>query len=225
MPGGGYPAPVPRRLSGWLYDVGMGPLERAGLRVQRAVLLAGATGRVLEVGAGTGLSLPHYRTGAVTEVVAAEPDPAMRVRLVRRAGRAAVPVVIRAGGLPGLGEPPGSFDTIVCLLVLCSVADVAATLAELRALLAPGGQLLFFEHVLGRPPLSSLQRCLAPAWAAVAAGCRLDRDTVGALRSAGFAVTDLEKPAPLGRLTAGSIVRGRAVARPAAGLAPHDPPG
>ena len=199
-------------LFGPAYDIAIAPIEALGLRTERARVVAPAVGRVLEVGAGTGLGLDHY-PAAVTSVVACEPDPAMRRRLAARAAKAAMPVTVLDRGLPGLGLPDGSFDTIVCVLVLCTVADPAATLAELRRLLAPGGALLFLEHVLGRGPVARVQQAAAPAWALVAGGCRLDRDTIGALRAAGFVVTDLERLAPLGRLTGGSVVRGRAIAR------------
>ncbi|GAC1315409.1 MAG: hypothetical protein NVSMB12_10870 [Acidimicrobiales bacterium] len=199
-------------LFGSAYDVVIAPVEAMGLRAERARVVAPAVGRVLEVGAGTGLGLHHYPP-AVTAVVACEPDPAMRGRLATRAKAAPVPVTVLEQGVPGLDLPDGSFDTIVCVLVLCTVPDPAAALAELRRLLAPGGVLLFLEHVLGRGPVARLQRAAAPAWARAAGGCRLDRDTIGALRAAGFVVTDLERLAPLGRLTGGSVVRGRAIAR------------
>ena len=200
------------KLSGAVYDAVFAPVERLGLRTARAQLLAHARGRVLEVGAGTGLSLPHYPP-AVTSVVACEPDPGLRVRLEPRASAAPVPVRVIPGGIPGLDVADGSIDTIVCVLVLCTVGDVDAGLADLRRVLAPEGSLLFLEHVLGRRPVARLQRLATPGWSRLAGGCHLDRDTIGALRSAGFVITDLEQLAPLGRLTAGSVVRGRAMAR------------
>lgn len=199
-------------LSGSAYDVVLAPIEALGLRAERARVVAPARGRVLEVGAGTGLTLGHYPP-AVTSVVACEPDPAMRARLAARAAAAPVPVTVSGDGVPPVAEPDHSFDTIVCVLVLCTVADPAATLGELRRLLAPGGSVLFLEHVIGRGAAARFQRAASPAWARVAGGCRLDRDTIGAMREAGFVITDLERPAPFGRMTAGTIVRGRAIGR------------
>jgi len=196
-----------------VYDAVLAPAERAGLAAQRGRLLATARGRVLEVGGGTGLNLVHYRPGVVSEVVVCEPEPRLHRRLERRAADAAVPVEVVSLGIPGLPFPDASFDTVVCTLVLCTVADLPASLAELWRLLRPDGQLLFFEHVLGLPTLAGVQRLAAPAWARLAGGCRLDRETVDELRRAGFVVTDCERPAPLGRLTAGAIVRGRAIPR------------
>lgn len=194
------------------YDVIVAPVEALGLRAERGKLVSGAQGAVLEIGAGTGLTLAHY-PAAVTSVVAAEPDARMRTRLVARAAVAPIPVTVVPSGVPGLDYPDGSFDTIVCVLVLCTVPDLPGSLAELRRLLAPGGTVLFLEHVLGRGPVGRVQHALTPAWARVAGGCQLDRDTITAMRSAGFVITDLERPAPAGRLTGGAVVRGRAVAR------------
>jgi len=203
-----------RPAPGVTYDAVLAPIEALGLTEARARLLADARGRVLEVGGGTGLNLAHYRAGTgVTEVVVCEPDGVRRDRLRRRAAEAAVPVDVVDAGIPGLPFADRSFDTIVCTLVLCTVADLDGSLAELRRLVADDGQLLFLEHVLGRSPLSRVQRLAAPAWARVAGGCRLDRDTVAALREAGFVISDCERPAPFGLLTGGAIVRGRAIPR------------
>lgn len=207
-------------MRGSAYDVLLAPIEALGLRAERARVVAAARGRVLEVGAGTGLTLGQYPPG-VTSLVACEPDPAMRSRLAARAAAAPFPVTVHAGGAPPVSEPDESFDTVVCVLVLCTVADPAATLREMRRLLVPGGSVVFLEHVIGRGPAARVQRAASPAWARVAGGCRLDRDTIAAMREAGFVITDLERPAPFGRMTAGTIVRGRAVVR--AAVPPTDP--
>lgn len=199
-------------LLGSAYDLVFAPIESLGLRAERARTVATATGRVLEVGAGTGLNLGHYPP-AVTSVFACEPDPAMRRRLADRAAAAGLPVTVHPGGVPGLEQPDDSFDTIVCVLVLCTIPDPPGALREFRRVLAPGGALLFLEHVLARGAVARLQHVATPAWSRVAGGCQLDRDTIAALRAAGFVVTDLERLAPLGRLGAGSVVRGRAIAR------------
>jgi SAM-dependent methyltransferase len=160
------------RLVAALYD----PLvARDGrLRAARADLLAGAEGRVLEIGAGTGLNLPHYPPGL--DVTFTEPDPHMAKRL-----DGAV-VAARAEELPFRDE---AFDTVVSTLVLCSVGDLDRALREVRRVLRPGGRLLFLEHVRG-PDGSRLARWqdrLAPVWRAVADGCNCNRDTVRAVRA------------------------------------------
>jgi SAM-dependent methyltransferase len=193
------------------HDLVMGPVERLGLGRQRALTVAAATGRMVEVGAGTGLGLVHYRPGVT--VVACEPDAVRRDRLARRAAAAPVPVTVVAAGLPRLPFADRSVDTVVCALVLCSVADGPAALAELQRVLAPGGQLLFLEHGPARShALAALQRGLAPTWARVASGCRLDRDPIGGLRAAGFVVSECQRLEPLGRATSGVLIRGRAIA-------------
>jgi SAM-dependent methyltransferase len=201
-----------RTLSPVAHDRAMAPIERLGLARQRALTLAGAAGRVLDVGAGTGLNLAHYPRGVT--VVACEPDAARRARLEERAAAAPVPVDVVAGAVPGLAFDDGSFETVVCTLVLCTVEDLPGAIAELRRLLTLDGQLLFFEHVLGRSHLmAAVQRAVAPAWANVAGGCRLDRDVIAALRDGGFVISECERLAPLGGPTAGTVVRGRAIIR------------
>jgi SAM-dependent methyltransferase len=140
---------------------------------------------------------------------------AERARLVGAArGR-----VLDIGGAAGVtvrelpGLPDDSVDTVICALVLCTVADQATVLADMQRVLRHDGQMLFLEHVLARTVVGRVQRLMAPAWAAMAGGCRLDRDTVGAIRAAGFVVTDCERPSPLGRISAQTIVRGRAIPR------------
>lgn len=185
-----------------LYDPVMGLVERAGMAERRRRLVAEATGRVLEIGAGTGLNLRHYRD--VDEVVAAEPDAAMRRRLVARAGDAAVPVEVVDVPAESTGLPDASFDTVVCTLVLCTVGDPAASLAEIRRVLKPAGKLLFLEHVRSPGWKGRVQAAATPAWAATAgAGCHLDRRTLDAIRQAGFVI---DRCARSGMLAAGVAV-------------------
>jgi SAM-dependent methyltransferase len=187
-------------------------LEAAGLGELRGRLLASARGRVLEVGAGTGANLDWYPREAVTSIVASEPDGAMRRHLARRLGTwDGPPVAVHSRGLPGL-DVDGPFDTIVCTLVLCSVGDVSRGLAELRSLLHPDGRLLFLEHVGVGGLGGSVQRLVTPVWARLAGGCRLDRDTIGTLRAAGFVIANCERP----RAWRGAVVVGDALARRAA---------
>src|SRR5215470_7784716 len=122
-----------RRMSfnALIYDASLAIGERRGMAARRGELLASARGRVLELGAGTGLNLRHYPDGV--ELVVSEPDPAMRARLKRRAGTA---VRVVDAGAESLPFPDDSFDTVVSTLVLCTVADPDAALAEVRRVLA-----------------------------------------------------------------------------------------
>ncbi|MBX5443442.1 MAG: class I SAM-dependent methyltransferase [Solirubrobacteraceae bacterium] len=163
----------------------------------RARLLAGLRGRVLEIGPGNGPTFPHY-PATVTEVVAVEPEPYLRRHAQAAAARAPVPVEVRAGVAGALPAGDGEFDAAVTCGVLCSVPDQAAALAELRRVLRPGGELRFLEHV--RAPggaKARVQRALDATrlWPALAGGCRCARDTVAAIRAAGFRVADLEQTA------------------------------
>jgi ubiquinone/menaquinone biosynthesis C-methylase UbiE len=163
------------RLFAAYYPLVAARSERAGLARTRAQLLAGARGRVLEVGAGHGLNLPHYPDG-LTEIVLTDPSPWM-------AQRAPGGVTITQAGLPSLPFADASFDTVVCTLVLCSVDDQAAGLAEIARVLAPRGTLLFLEHVRATDgtTLARLQDLIARPHRVVAAGCRPNRRTEDAL--------------------------------------------
>lgn len=180
------------RLFAAAYDAALAPAQRAGLADRRRRLLSPARGRVLEVGAGTGLNLDHY-PAAVDRLELLEPNAAMRSRLARRVSRSSIPVEVHAGTLDDAPVPAGVFDTVVATLVLCTVPDLAAALDRIADLLAPGGQLLFLEH--GRSPglRGRVQALTTPAWRRLAGGCRLDRDVPVALRGAGFVISDIER--------------------------------
>lgn len=176
-----------------LYDWALAAVERRGLAARRARLLATARGRVLEIGAGTGLNVRHYRPDRVDSLLALEPDAAMRGRLAQRAATATVPMEIRGETIEAAELAEGSFDTIVVTLTMCSVPDPAAAAAAIFGWLAPGGRLLCIEHVAALGLRGRLQRGVTPLWAQVAGGCQLDRDTLTTLRQAGLSVSDCER--------------------------------
>jgi ubiquinone/menaquinone biosynthesis C-methylase UbiE len=191
------------------YDPVLRIAERGGLTEQRRALLCAARGRVLEVGAGTGLNVPHYPSG-VEELILAEPDDAMRRRLVRRVGGRASVVAARAEQLP---VADASVDTVVSTFVLCTVDDPQAALREIVRVLRPDGQLLLIEHVRAESARrAALQRLLRRPWAAFARGCRCDQPTQTLLRAAGFRVE--LRPASWGGLPPilAPVVAGRAFA-------------
>lgn len=185
------------RIFAAVYDVQTRPLERGWLGERRAGLLRDLEGEVLEIGAGTGASLPHYRSAS--RVVATEPDPAMRRRLASRMDQAVVPVEIRDSPAEPLPDPDGSFDAVVYALVLCTVPDPDRALAEAARVLRPNGRLVVLEHVRGSGRLATWQDRLDPLWCRIGAGCHPNRDTRTAIERAGFTFEHFEPFQPLPR--------------------------
>jgi ubiquinone/menaquinone biosynthesis C-methylase UbiE len=153
----------------------------------RTELVAGLRGRVLEVGAGTGLNFQLYPEGV--EVVAMEPEPNMIRRARERVGDGPSTVRLVRGVAEALPFPDGCFDAAVVSLVLCSVPRPRASIAELRRVLRAGGELRIFEHVRSENPRHARwQDWLTPLWRPLSAGCHPNRDTAASLRAAGFDV-------------------------------------
>ena len=162
-------------------------MERGGVNAHRTALLAGTRGRVIEIGAGSGLNFPHYPAG-VDQVVAVEPEPRLRALATDAARTAPVPITVTDGVAEDLPAEDGSFDTAVACLMLCSVDHRETALAELFRVLKPGGRLHVFEHVQAATPgLAGAQRVLdATIWPVVNGGCHLGADTRTAIDRAGF---------------------------------------
>jgi SAM-dependent methyltransferase len=182
------------RLFAAVYDRVLAGPERAGLAQQRERLLSGATGRVLEIGAGTGANLPHLPAG-LARLVLVEPSAPMRARLVARVSEHSGPLPaetrVVAGSAAALPAADGTVDTLIATLVLCSVPDLDEAVAELRRVVAPDGRLLVIEHVVGHGRTRQIQSVIDPAWRVVARGCRLVRDTRAALERGGFDTSDV----------------------------------
>ncbi|KAA1431034.1 class I SAM-dependent methyltransferase [Mycolicibacter arupensis] len=188
--------------------------ETDWLRDRRRENLAGLSGRVLEVGAGTGSNFAFYPE-TVTEVVAAEPESQLRDAALTAAAAAPVPVTVVASTVEALdaGEP---FDAIVCSLVLCSVDHPEAVLRQLYTLLKPGGELRYFEHVASPGMRGGLQRLAdATFWPRLFGNCHTHRDTEQAITAAGFSVTTSRRghqfpawaPLPVSEFALGSASR------------------
>jgi ubiquinone/menaquinone biosynthesis C-methylase UbiE len=160
----------------------------------RRRLLAGLSGRVIEVGAGTGLNFTFYPDG-VEQVLAVEPEPLLREEATKAAPAAPVAVEVVDGVSGRLPAQDESFDAGVASLVLCSVPDQARALDEFRRVLRPGGELRFYEHVVAeRSVPAALQRAAdATFWPHVGGGCHVARDTLAAIEAAGFTVEHRER--------------------------------
>lgn len=167
--------------------------EDGGLREKRRALLSRAAGRTLEIGAGTGVNLDLY-PDSVTELVLAEPDGQMREQLRRKLAAAGRHAELLAAGGEQLPFPDASFDTVVATLVLCTVPDPAAVLAEVARLLEPGGRLLFLEHVRAEDEKTARwQDRLERPWSWFGRGCHPNRDTLAAIEASPLEVADVER--------------------------------
>jgi ubiquinone/menaquinone biosynthesis C-methylase UbiE len=170
----------------------MAPLEKLALRQMRARLLPHATGRVLEVGVGTGANLPFYAPSICVTAI----DESVDMLAVAASRSTALETCVHLAQMDveGLAFPAGSFDTVVTSLVLCSVVDQTRALGELRRVLRrPGGRLLLVEHM--RPhvrPLAWLVDLANVPWYALNGRCNLNRETQRAIVQAGFNLERVE---------------------------------
>ncbi len=170
-----------------VYDRVLAGTEAAGLRELRAALVGRVSGHTVEIGAGTGLNLALYPSEL--DLIAAEPDEAMRARLAKRARHIRPQTRVEPWPAEALAVDDGSVDTVLSTLVLCTVSELEATVDEIRRVLRPGGRFLFLEHVRsGDPGVARLQRALRGPWRFCAVGCTLDRQPLALLDRAGFAV-------------------------------------
>ena len=180
-----------------VYDALMAVNDRLGLWKLRAWLTGAASGRVLEVGCGTGRNLPRYPRGAAVLGV----DPSLVA--LRRARRRVPSALLLCADGEALPFRDASFDTVVSSLVLCSVANPPALLAETRRVLRGTGSLRLLEHVRSQSRWHArMQDFVQPAWTRVTGGCHPNRDTEGAVRAAGFRIDDRRVNGTLRRLVA-----------------------
>ncbi|WP_156255836.1 class I SAM-dependent methyltransferase [Sandarakinorhabdus oryzae] len=168
----------------WLLDKALG---HPNIMRRRQALVSGARGEVLEIGFGSGATLPFYDPATVSSLTVVEPSEGMNRRAAAHLAASPVPLT----SVPGAGEKlpfaDARFDTVVCCLTLCSVQDVGQVLAEVRRVLKPGGRFLFLEHVLSDDPdRQRWQQRLNPVQRVVGVGCNLNRPSAQLVRDAGF---------------------------------------
>lgn len=188
------------------------------LRRLRTENLAGLSGRVLEVGAGTGTNFAHY-PDTVTEVVACEPETRLAPRAREAAAAAPIPVTVIESTIEAAfaGRPDVEpFDAVVCSLVLCSVQNPESVLQQLNSLLKPGGELRFFEHVASSGWRGAMQKMAdATVWPRISGNCHTHRNTERSITGAGFSLASTRHqmtfpawvPIPVSEVAVGRAVK------------------
>jgi ubiquinone/menaquinone biosynthesis C-methylase UbiE len=177
------------------YDKLTARMEDAWLRQARADLLAGLSGTVVELGAGTGHNLVHY-PDTVERLILTEPSAAMRDQLRTRVDAVAHPFDVEVVDATADQLPctDGIADAVVSTLVLCSVPALGPVVAEVRRVLRPGGELRLIEHVAAeRDWAHRIQTGLDPVWNWIEGSCHLDHETRTALAAGGFDVSGVSE--------------------------------
>jgi ubiquinone/menaquinone biosynthesis C-methylase UbiE len=166
-------------------------MRQRQLEKYRRAVVAGASGRVLEVGVGSGLNFPLY--GKQVEIVfGIDPSPRLLAIARRRAAAAGIHAALLLGSATAIPLADNTVDTVVMTWTLCSIPDPLTALREMRRVLKAGGKLLFVEHGLSpEPGVERWQHRLTPLWRHIAGGCHLDRKVDDLIHSAGFDLTEL----------------------------------
>lgn len=196
-----------------MYDIVTWGAEVTVLPSHRAYLASGLSGRVLDLGIGTGAMIPYIAAVAQTtpsfEYHGIEPDPSMRRRAARKANRHDVSVTITPGIAEALPYADDQFDAVISAVTFCTVFDPEAALDDVTRVLRPGGEFRFLEHVQGAGWRGRFQDIVAPAWSRLAGGCRVTRPSVSWFRSR----TELEEietsRVPIGVPPVAPFYRGR----------------
>jgi ubiquinone/menaquinone biosynthesis C-methylase UbiE len=198
-----YPRDISNPLFVRFYRRNRRSAVKRGENDHRRRVLAGLSGVVVELGAGDGANFPLY-PDTVTQVIAVEPEPRFRAQAAEVAREASVPIRVEPGTAEELPVPDASVDAVLASLVLCTVPDEAAALAEARRVIRPGGELRFYEHVhADRQPLRAFLEIAdrSRIWPTVGGGCHPTRDTLAAIKAAGFTVERCERfpfsPSPI----------------------------
>lgn len=188
-----------------LYDRALKGTEDGGLRQMRTEVLAEAHGKVLELGAGTGVNLDLY-PAAVEELVLVEPDPHMARQIGPKLAASARQARVVEASAEQMPFEDSSFDTAVTTLVLCTIPNPEAALAEVARVLKPGGRMLFIEHVRSDDVgLARWQDRLEKPWRFLGDGCHCNRDTAAAIEAS---------PLTLGAVEQGTLPKAPPIVRP-----------
>jgi ubiquinone/menaquinone biosynthesis C-methylase UbiE len=195
-------------------------MRQEHLTKYRRAVVAGAHGRVLEIGVGSGLNFPLY--GKQVELVyGIDPSPRLLAIARRRAAASGVPVELLQGSATAIALADNAVDTVVMTWTLCSIPDPLAALREMRRVLKPNGNLCFVEHGLSpEPSVERWQHRITPAWRRMAGGCHLDRKIDELIRLAGFDLTNLQVEYAPGPRTMSYMYEGCACRSHSGGIGP-----
>jgi ubiquinone/menaquinone biosynthesis C-methylase UbiE len=170
------------------YDLFMDPIEKKFLKKLRKKLLSKAEGKILEIGSGTGINFELYENH---DVVAIEPDEKLRIKSLDKIGNKKIRVI--SGDAENLEFKDNEFDTVVVMLVLCTIPDYKKSLLEIRRVCKAGGKILVLEHVKHKNKiLAVIQDILTPVWKKIAMGCHLNRKTTDVIEDMGFKIIKKE---------------------------------
>ena len=178
------------RILPWLVHLSM---RQRRLAPYRNRVVSGATGRVLEVGIGSGLNLPFYGD-KVAQIIGLEPSPTLLGMANEAARKSQIPLRLVEGTAEAIPIENQSVDAVVTTWTMCSIPEIQSALLEMRRVLRPGGRLLFVEH--GRAPEPGVrwwQDHLTPAWKHLSGGCHLNRAIEELIENAGFRIERLDK--------------------------------
>jgi ubiquinone/menaquinone biosynthesis C-methylase UbiE len=176
------------RVVPYLVHMAMG---QATLAPYRQRVATAASGRVLEIGIGSGLNLPLYK--AATHVIGLDPSSKLLTMARARATKRNDSVELIEGTAEAIPLPDQSVDTVVSTWTLCSIPDVTRALTEMRRVLKTDGRLLFADH--GRslePRVIRWQDRLTPLWKRIGGGCHLNRPIEHLIRTSGFRIEQLQ---------------------------------
>ncbi|WP_087971465.1 class I SAM-dependent methyltransferase [Oceanobacillus rekensis] len=174
-----------------IYDMVMLPLELNKFSKIRKALVGKATGRVLEIGSGSGINFRYYRD--VSHVDAIEPNPVMNKRSIKQIGSSYIPIQTHLVGAEKLPFADNTFDSVVATLVFCTIPEPLKAIKEIQRVCKPGAKILVFEHVrMNQKLLGKAQDLLTPTWKKLCDGCHLNRNTLELLRQTKISIHKVE---------------------------------
>ena len=167
-------------------------MKAPALSKLRSELIPSAEGKVLEIGMGSGLNLPHY--DGISGLIGLEPSEELQNLAQDMLIQTHFPSEMLTGSAEDIPLESNSFDTVVMTWTLCSVTDPVLALSEIKRVIKPGGKVIFAEH--GKSPDQNIrkwQQTINPAWSRIAGGCQLNREIEELYESSGFKFKSMER--------------------------------